>query len=128
MRARALLLLEVVLGLALLAGVGAGLLTLEMHALRQHRRAQERAALLRQVEDLLWTWSTQRVAVTLPATGSFTERLRWRREVQPIRLAPEVFPTQVTLVVSAVEPGEPVRELYRLDWLVPPHRAGGAGR
>ncbi len=118
-RARSFLLLEVVAALALLAGLGVWLLKLEAEAVRQYRTAQQIADVAARVEQLLWTWRETGAAVTLPATGQFSDRLHWRREVRPIRIATGVIPTQVTLVVTRHEPhGEP-HEIYRVDWLVP---------
>ncbi|MEW6252156.1 MAG: hypothetical protein AB1716_16075 [Planctomycetota bacterium] len=118
-RRRSLLLLEVVVGLALLGTLGVAALQLQAHALYQVRRAQEQAEVVQRVEALLWSWSAERVPVTLPATGSLTHRFHWRREVRPVRLAPDVLPTQVTVVVTAQAPGTAEREVYRVAWLVP---------
>ncbi len=118
-RVRSFLLLEVVAALALLAGLGVWLLKLQTAAVRQYRTAQEIAEAAAQVEQLVWTWRETGTPVTLPATGQFSDRLHWRREVQPVRIAAGVIPTRVTLIVTRHEPhGEP-REIYRVDWLVP---------
>jgi type II secretory pathway pseudopilin PulG len=99
-RRRCFLLLEVVAALALLAGLGVWLLKLQADAVRQYRSAQQLAEVAARVEELLWTWRETGEPVTLPATGQFNDQLRWRREVQPARIAPGVIPTQVTLIVS----------------------------
>jgi hypothetical protein len=116
---RSFLLLEVVVGLALLAGLGVWLLKLQTASVRQYRAAQQRAEIAALVEQLLWTWSTSGTPVTLPATGQLDERLRWRREVQPVRIAPGVVPTQVSVLVTRDEPDGGTHEVYRVDWLVP---------
>ena len=120
------LLLEVVVGLALLAGLGVWLLKLQAASLRQYRVAQQREEIAVLVEQLLWTWSTSGTPVTLPAAGRFDEQLHWRREVQPVRIAAGVIPTQVSVIVTRDEPDGVSGEVYRVDWLVPrePPRRG----
>jgi len=115
---RAYLLLEAVLGLALLAGLGVALLKLQAAALRQYAQARQQAAVAAQVEDLLWTWSCAHEPVTLPATGWFDARLAWRREVRPVRVAAGVLPTQISVVVTQHDPVGPTRDVYRVDWFV----------
>ena len=121
-RRRSFLLLEVVVGLALLAGLGVALLKLQAAALRQYRRAREQMEVAQQVERLLWHWSSGSEPVTLPATGQFDQHLTWRREARPVRIAAGVLPTQVSLIVTAHEPHETSRDVYRVDWLVPDAR------
>jgi hypothetical protein len=116
---RSFLLLEVVVGLALLAGLGVWLLKLQTAAVRQVYAARLRTEVATRVERLLWDWSAGRIRVTLPASGRFDERLTWRREVRSVRIAAGVLPTQVSVIVTLDEPHHPPREIYRVDWLVP---------
>jgi type II secretory pathway pseudopilin PulG len=113
------LLLEVLVGLALLAVLGVGLLRLQAAATRQLRQARQRAALVHQVDELLFQWSGTGQPVTLPATGAFDEKTTWLRRVQPVRAA-GVLATQVSLSVLRHEPGQAPHEAYRVDWLVVP--------
>lgn len=119
MRARSFTLLEVVIGLALLAGMGVWLLRLQADALRQYRLTRLRSEVAGRVERLLWAWSSSAAPVTLPATGRFDERLSWRRQVKPVRIAAGVLPTHVSLIVDLKQPHAEPREIYRVDWLVP---------
>jgi hypothetical protein len=119
MRRGSFLLLEVVVGLALLAAVGVWLLKLQAASVRQYDIARRRGAVAARVEQLLWDWSVRRIRITLPASGRFGETLAWRREVRPVRIAPGVLPTQVSLIVTQHEPHDEPREVYRVDWLVP---------
>jgi hypothetical protein len=114
--------LEVVVGLALLAGLGVWLVQSQADALRQYRRAEQRQRIAAQVEQLLWTWSVSGAPVTLPATGHLSDGLSWRREVRPVRLAAGVLPTQVSLIVTAVGDDRRPQDVYRVDWLVPQPR------
>lgn len=114
---RAYLLLEVLVGLALLAALGAWLVRLQGAAVRQYRQAEQRALLAAQVEHLLWTWSETGTAVSLPATGQFDARTQWRRAVQPVRVA-GLLTTQVSVIVTRAEPGAAPVEIYRVDWLL----------
>ena len=113
------LLLEVLVGLALLAGLGVWLLTLQSAALRQYHAAQRRAKAARQVQALLWQWSVAQTPITLPAGGRFDEKLSWRREARPVRIAQDVLPTLISLIVTERRPHAEPREIYRVDWLVP---------
>jgi hypothetical protein len=117
-RRRSLLLLEVVVGLALLALLGVWLVQLQAAALRQHRETRLRDDVVQRVERLLWEWSSTGAPVTLPSTGRFTDALEWQREVQPTRVGGGLIATQVTLSVSERK-DHSVREVYRVDWLVP---------
>ena len=121
-RRRALLLLEVLVGLALLAVLGVWLLKLETAAIRQYRYAaqQQRAAVL--VEELLNDWSIAGVPVTLPASGHLDDELNWRRSVRPVRLARDLLPTQVTVVVTCHGNAARDDEVYRVEWLVMPEQ------
>lgn len=123
-RVRAVILLEVVVGLALLASLGVWLLKLETQAVRQVRLAAERDRVAARVAELLWAWSESGTPVTLPATGRLDDRLRWRREVRPVRLAADVLPTQVSLIVTHEGADGRSQDVYRVDWLVP----GATGR
>lgn len=116
---RSMLLLEVVVGLALLAGLGVWLLKLQAASIRQVREAGQRAAVASLVEQLLWKWSVSGVEVTLPATGRFDETLTWQRQARPVRIAAGVLPTQITVIVTEHKPHAEPREVYRIDWLVP---------
>ena len=116
---RSYLLLEVVVGLALLATLGVVLVRLQAGARRQYRQAQERDQIAAQAEQLLWTWSASRTPVTLPATGRLNDRWSWRREACPLRVATGVLPTQVSLIVTAIGDDGRVYDAYRVDWLVP---------
>lgn len=119
MTRRSFTLLEVIVGLALLATLGAGLLKLQADAVRQVRHARLRSKVTDRVEQLLWQWSRDGARVTLPATGEFEPMLHWRREVMPVRIANGVLPTQIRLVVTHQTPGEDPVEVYRVAWLVP---------
>lgn len=116
---RSFTLLEVVISLALLAGLGVWLLQLEASAVRQVREARSRAQLAARVEALLWSWSVADTPVTLPATGRLDDQLTWRREVRPVRIAPGILPSQISVVVTRHEPHAEPRDVYRVDWLVP---------
>lgn len=116
---RALLLVEVLIGLALLALLGAWLLRLQSAAVRQLHHAELLEEAVQKSQALLWEWSSTGVRVTLPASGRFDERLSWQRKVQPIRVAEGLLPDQVTLVVRHEPVGQAAREVLRLDWLVP---------
>jgi type II secretory pathway pseudopilin PulG len=117
---RSYLLLEVVVGLALLATVAGGLLVLETSAVRQYRRAQEQQRIAGQVEQLLWSWRLTQTAVTLPATGRLDERYRWRREVRPVHVASRVTADRVSVIVTVDDGSSGPRDVYRVDWLVAP--------
>lgn len=120
---RAFLLLEAVVGLALLALLAVLLLKLQGASVRQFHAARERAETVADVQRLLWTWSSTQTPVTLPATGEFDATRRWERRVEPIRIAAGVFATQVSLIV--MRDSAPPREIYRVDWFVtPPPREG----
>ena len=120
MRARrGLLLLEVVVGLALLALLGVALVQLQVRATRQYRSAQESTAVARQAEALLLEWRLGRVAVTLPASGAFDDQLRWRRDVRPVRIGPGALADQISLVVTRAAPHQTEQEVYRADWYIP---------
>ena len=121
---RCFLLLEVVVALALLAGLGVWLLQTQRAALRQYRTAQRLTHVANLTEQLLWTWRENGAPVTLPATGRFDEQLTWRRDVQPVRIATGVLPLQVTLIVTEETPAADAREIYRISWLVPEASAG----
>ena len=123
MRPRSFTLLEVVIGLALLGGMGVWLLGLQSDALRQYRYARMRSQVAERVEQLLWEWSASGMPVTLPATGRFDDRLSWRREVAPIRVVSGVLPSQVSIVVTLHVPHEQSREIYRVAWLIPREEA-----
>lgn len=127
-RTRSVVLLEVLVALALLTGLGVALLRVQTAAIRQVRVAEQRAHVVRLVEELLWAWSSSRTPVTLPATGELDEQLQWRREVRPVRIATGVLPMQVSLIVTETGPGAPPREIYRVDWLVPPREQSEADR
>ncbi len=116
---RCYLLLEVLVGLALLAGLGVWLLTLQSAALRQYHAAQRRAKAARQVQALLWQWSSAQTPITLPAGDRFDETLSWRRQARPVRVAQDVLPTLISLIVTENTPHAQPREIYRVDWLVP---------
>ena len=120
---RSFTLLEVVVGLALLAGLGVWLLKLQAAAVGQYHAARQRAENAARVEAFLWPWSVAQAPVTLPATGSFDGRFRWRREVRPVRIAFGVLPTQVSVIVTQHEPHAEPREIFRVDWLVPRERS-----
>ncbi len=119
MTRRSFTLLEVVVGLALLATLGAGLLKLQTDAARQVRHARLRSKVTERVEQLLWQWSRDGTPVTLPATGEFEATLHWRREAKPVRIANGLLPTQIRLVVTHQAPNEHPVEIYRVAWLVP---------
>jgi hypothetical protein len=121
-RHRSFLLLEVLLGLALLAGLGVWLLKLQGESLRQYRYALRREEIATKVERLLWDWQVSQTPVTLPATGQFDERLHWRREVRPVRIARGVLPTQISVLVTDVQADRGPEEVYRVDWLIPRKR------
>jgi len=123
---RSYLLLEVVVGLALLASLGVGLLKLQAAALRQCHHAEQRAQIATQVEQLLGTWSRTGERVTLPATGWLSGYVSWRREALPMRVDADVLPTHISVIVTYHEPHHTPRDVYRVDWLVP-HR-GTAGK
>lgn len=118
---RCFTLLEVLVGLALLASLGVSLIQLQACALRQLHDARRKADVARRVEALLWDWSSSNTPVTLPATGTFDRQLAWRREVQPVRIAAEVLPIQVSLIVTELSEHAQPREIYRVDWLVAKH-------
>ena len=118
-RRRCLLLLEVLVGLALLAGLGVALVKLQGDALRQVHNAQHRERIAQQVEDLLAGWSASQTVVTLPATGRLDDRLDWRREVRPTRIASGVLATQISVIVTDDTVTEEQRDVYRVDWLLP---------
>lgn len=121
---RSLLLLEVLVGLALLALLGVSLLCIRSGALRQFHAAQRRSEIAQRVESLLWYWSVRGEPVTLPGTGRFTDALAWKRQVQPVRIDAGVIVTEITLLVRD-EGTTPVRDVYRAAWLVsrkPPER------
>jgi hypothetical protein len=119
MKRRGLLLLEVVVGLALLALLGVWLVRLQAASLRQHRDARLRDQVVQQVEQMLWEWSSSGVPVTLPSTGRMSDTLEWRREVQPMRVTAGLIATQITLTVTETTPHAPQKEIYRVGWLVP---------
>lgn len=123
-----LMLLETVVGVALLALLGVLLLKLQARSMRQLHDAREQAAVVADVEALLWNWSETGAAVTIPATGEFAALLRWERSAEPVRVASGVFATQVSLIVSRDAPPEPPRPIYRVDWLVPETLPGESGR
>jgi hypothetical protein len=116
---RSFLLLEVIVGLALLGLLGVWLVKLQGAALRQVREARLKEDVRQRVEQLLWEWSSAGVRVTLPASGDFSQSLAWRREIQPIRVANGLIAPQVTLIVTETLPHTGSREVYRVDWLVP---------
>lgn len=123
-----LLLLEVIVGVALLALLGVMLITLQASSLRQLRAAREQSAIVADVENLLWHWSSSAALVTLPAAGQFEPHLRWERRAEPVRIATGLFATQVSLIVTRDAPPEPPRAVYRVDWLVPESLTGGPGQ
>jgi type II secretory pathway pseudopilin PulG len=115
---RGLLLIEVLVALVLLAVLGVTILRIQSGAIRQFHATQRRAEIAASVEKLLWDWSLAHEAVTLPGTGRFSEKIGWRRSVEPIRLDAGVLATQVELVVRDDSQSVPT-ELYRIAWLVP---------
>ncbi len=125
-RYRSFLLLEVVLGLALLAGLGVGLVRLQAGALRQINAARQRAELAALVEALVWSWNETQTPVTLPATGAFDDHRRWRRELRPVRVGGGLLATQVSVIATVADRDGP-RDVFRVDWLIPatPREPGG---
>jgi type II secretory pathway pseudopilin PulG len=117
---RSFLLLEVVIGLALLATVGVAIARLQAAAVQQVRQAAQARETATRVQELLWSWGSSGERVTLPATGVFDDRTTWRRESQPVRVASGVLATQISVVVIRAGPGHAAEELYRVDWLIPP--------
>ncbi len=117
---RSFLLLEVVVGLALLATLGVELVQLQAAAVRQSSLAAQTRETATRVRQLLWSWSCSGEPVTLPATGTFDEHLSWRREARPVRVASGLLATQTSVVVVRAEPGQAAQESYRVDWVVPP--------
>lgn len=116
--ARSFTLLETLLALALLAGIGAALLGALTNAMRQVQRSAERAVVLEHVEPLLWSWREAGTPVTLPSTGQLTETLRWHRSVAPQRLVTGLIPTQVTLRIFR-EANPHTQPILELHWVVP---------
>lgn len=112
------LLLEVLVGLALLALLGVGLIRSQIFALRQFHAAERQRAVAEQVAGLLWSWSENGTPVTLPGDGQLTDGLHWRRTIQPIRIAQGCMARQICVMVYAVDQNQE-HEIYRVDWLVP---------
>lgn len=119
---RSITLIETVVGLALLAGLGVWLLKLQAESTRQIQAARLRERAAEYTEALLFAWSSQSAPVTLPASGRFDDQLSWRRQVRPVRVAQGVLPIQVSLIVTLEEPDAESREVYRVAWLVPERR------
>lgn len=119
MRRRAMLLLEVVLGLALLAALAVGLLRIEAAALRQIRFTEERESVAMQVEQLLWNWSIGGESITKPAQGMLDRDHRWERHSRPGRLFDGCNGRFVSVVVERTGDRPTELPLYRLDWFVP---------
>lgn len=121
---RSFTLLEVLVGLALLAVIGVSVLGLQSAALRHAHHARLRAAAVEQLEALLWRWSCDRAPVTLPTDGRFSPELTWRRTVEPVAIG-GVIATHVTVRVYAQGDSQADREVCRVDFLVPRARPRG---
>ncbi len=121
--ARSFTLLETIAALALLALLGVSTLQVQVAVVRQTRLTAQRQRVAGLVQDLLWEWRIARVPVTLPATGSWSDELRWERSAQPARIAADVIPTEVRLVVFQREQEEWL-EVASWSWLVPDPRPG----
>ena len=121
-------LLEVLVSLALLAGLGVAVLRIQARAVRQCRDAEDRRALVERVEALLNEWSWTGVAVSLPSTGRWDARWSWRREVAPVAVSPGLLATQVRVVVVRHDTPEQATEVYTAAWLVPRDTKSGSRR
>ena len=115
---RSYLLLEVLVGLALLALLGVGLIRTQVFSLRQFHTAERQRAVAEQMAGLLWNWSETGTPVTLPGDGELNGGLRWRRTILPIRIAQGCLASQVCVTVYATDEGKE-HEIYRVDWLMP---------
>lgn len=120
---RSFTLLETIAALALLALLGVSTLQVQVAVVRQTRLTAQRERVAGLVKDLLWKWRIARVPVTLPATGSWSDDLRWERSAQPTRIARDVIPTEVRLAVFHRE-NEEWMEVARWSWLVPDPQPG----
>ncbi len=118
-----MLLLEVIVALALLASLGVAIVRIQMQATQQYRLAEQLDFAVAQTRDLLWQWSDNGVAVTIPATGKFTETMSWQREVQPTRVAFGVLATEITVRVFHNAPERDPIEIYQVAWLLPDTRS-----
>ena len=120
---RSFTLLETIAALALLALLGVSILQVQVAVVRQTRLTAQRERVAGLVQDLLWEWRIARVPVTLPATGSWSDELRWERSAQPARIAVDVIPTEVRMAVFRREQEEWL-EVASWSWLVPDPRPG----
>lgn len=120
---RSFTLLETIAALTLLALLGVSTLQVQVAVVRQTRLTAQRQRVAGLVQDLLWEWRIARVPVTLPATGSWSDELRWERSAQPARIAADVIPTEVRLAVFQREREEWL-EVASWSWLVPDPRPG----
>ena len=118
---RSFTLLETIAALALLALLGVSILQVQVAVVRQTRLTAQRERVAGLVQDLLWEWRIARVPVTLPATGSWSDDLRWERSAQPARIAADLIPTEVRMAVFGREQEEWL-EVARWSWLVPDPR------
>lgn len=119
MKRKSFLLLEVLVGLALLALLGVWIVRVQAAALRQWAHARQLRQATVAVESLLASWSDTHTVVTLPGSGELADGLRWQRECGPAVPAAGVQATAVRLVVRSDSAGQPPRDVLHLAWLVP---------
>jgi prepilin-type N-terminal cleavage/methylation domain-containing protein len=122
MRARSFTLIEVVVALALLSGLGMWLVQLQLAAMRQYHEAMEQLKVADRVEHMLWNWSMAGAEVTLPSSGHWDERYGWRREVLPVRIG-GAMARQIRVIVTRSESGQSRSDVYDVAWLVPARRS-----
>ncbi len=123
MRRAGMLLLEVIVALALLASLGVAIVRIQMQATHQYRVAQRLDTAVARTRDLLWQWSDNGVAVTIPASGAISETMSWRRVVRPTRVTFGVLATEITVRVFHTAPEQDPIEIYQVAWLLPDTRS-----
>lgn len=121
-RGAGMLLLETLVGLALLAMLGVWLIQLQAAALRQWSSARQLERATHEMSVLLARWSQTGEVVTVPGQGMITESLIWERGCAPAFAGELGLATQVTVVLSTPPPQ--ARELLSVSWLVPQSQRG----
>lgn len=121
-RRTGMLLLETLVGLALLALLGVWLIQLQAAALRQWSAARQLERATREMNALLARWSETGEAVTVPGQGMITDSLIWERACAPTLAGELGMATQVTVVLSTPPPQ--ARDVLSVSWLVPESQRG----